>query len=92
VTPTAAEVRAYVLGQVQDHLDAVGLDAADVSDDTDLLGEGVLDSLAVLEVMAMVGDRYGIDGDWEDYDPEEILVVGPFCRYVEQQIRSAPTG
>jgi acyl carrier protein len=92
VTPTAAEIRAYVLGQVQGHLDAVGFDADDISDDTDLLAEGVLDSLAVLEVMTMVGDRYGIEGDWEDYDPEEILVVGPFCRYVEEQIRGGPTG
>ncbi len=65
---------------------AAGLDASDVRDDTDLLGDGILDSLDVLELMAAVGDQYGIEGDWEDYDPEEILVVGPFCRYVERNM------
>jgi acyl carrier protein len=81
-----AEIRAYVLEQVRERLDAAGLDSSDVRDDTDLLADGVLDSLEVLELMAVVGDRYGIEGDWEDYDPEEILLVGPFCRYVERNM------
>jgi acyl carrier protein len=89
VTDVNAEIRAYVLEQVRERLDAAGLDPAEVGDDTDLLADGVLDSLEVLELMAAVGDRYGLEGDWEDYDPEEILVIGPFCRYVQQNMRAA---
>ena len=81
-----AEIRVFVLEQVRARLQAAGLEPSDVRDDTDLLAEGVLDSLEVLELMAIVADRYGIEGDWEDYDPEEILVIGPFCRYVEQNM------
>ena len=81
-----AEIRVFVLEQVRARLQAAGLDPSDVRDDTDLLADGVLDSLEVLELMAVVADRYGIEGDWEDYDPEEILVIGPFCRYVEQNM------
>lgn len=88
--PTAAEIRTYVLGQVQHRLDAAGLDPAELPDDSDLLAQSVIDSLDVLEVIAMVGDRYGLEDDWEDYDPEDIFVIGPFCRYVERQIRSKP--
>lgn len=87
-----AEIRGYVLHQVRERLAAAGLDASDVQDDTDLLGGGVLDSLEVLELMAEVADRYGIEGDWEDYDPEEILLVGPFCRYVEQNMTKLRDG
>ena len=75
MSSTIAEIRAYVLEHVRERLEAAGLNASDVRDETDLLGDGILDSLEVLELMAAVGDRYGIEGDWEDYDPEEILVV-----------------
>jgi acyl carrier protein len=92
MTDTSTEIRSYVLEQVRERLDAAGLDPSDVRDDTDLLGDGVLDSLEVLELMAVVGDRYGIEGDWEDYDPEEILVVGPFCRYVERNMTDGGGG
>lgn len=77
-----------MLAQLQDRLEAAGVELAAVADDADLLADGVLDSLDVLEVMAVVGDEYGITGDWEDYDPEDIFVIGPFCRYVERQIPS----
>jgi acyl carrier protein len=92
MTDTSTEIRSYVLEQVRERLDAAGLDPSDVRDDTDLLADGVLDSLEVLELMAVVGDRYGIEGDWEDYDPEEILVVGHFCRYVERNMTNAGAG
>jgi acyl carrier protein len=92
VTDAIAEIRAYVLEQVRGRLDAVGLGPSDVRDDTDLLGEGILDSLDVLELMAVVGDHYGVEGDWEDYDPEEILVLGPFCRYVERKMGDGSLG
>ena len=89
MTDAITEIRAYILEQVRGRLAAAGLDPSDVRDDTDLLADGVLGSLDVLELMAAVGDHYGIEGDWEDYDPEQILVVGPFCRYVERNMSDA---
>ena len=80
-----ADVRGFLLAQLDGRLDEAGLDASALSDETDLFGAGVVDSLGVLELVALVSDRYGIDADWEDYDPEDLLVIGPFCRYVAEK-------
>jgi acyl carrier protein len=81
--PTAAEVQAFLVERLGERLRSAGLDPGALPDDTDLLAAGIVDSLGVLELMATVGDRFGLDDDWEDYDPDDILVLGPFCRYVE---------
>jgi acyl carrier protein len=83
--PSAADVRAFVVEHVEDRLRSAGLDPATAPDDTDLLASGIVDSLGVLELMTSVSERFGLDDDWEDYDPDDILVLGPFCRYVERQ-------
>jgi len=85
--PTEAEIRAFLLEQVTERLQAAGVAPDEVDDDTDLLGAGIVDSLGVLELMTLVSDRFGIDDDWEDIDPEILLVVGPFCRYAAMHAR-----
>ena len=79
------EVREFVLSQLETSLAAAGFDVATVSDDTDLFAEGVIDSLGVVELIAVVSDRFGIGDEWDDYDPDDLLVLGAFCRYVEQK-------
>jgi acyl carrier protein len=80
---TTVEVRTFVLNRLADRLEAAGLHPDEVTDETDLFADGVVDSLEVLETIAAVSDEFGVDGDWDDYDPEDLLVLGPFCRYVE---------
>ena len=82
---SSAEVRQFVLERLADRLEAAGLPPDQVTDETDLFADGVVDSLEVLETVAAVSDQFGVDGDWEDYDPENLLVIGPFCRYVESR-------
>jgi acyl carrier protein len=82
---TSLEVRRFVLDRLADRLDAAGIRPDEVTDETDLFANGVVDSLEVLETIAAVSDEFGVDGDWEDYDPEDLLVIGPFCRYVESR-------
>jgi len=79
---TEAEVRSFLLERLDPQLRQAGMEPQAVGDDTDLFAAGVIDSLGVVELVGVVSDRYGIDDDWEDYDPEDLLVVGPFCRYV----------
>jgi acyl carrier protein len=83
---TAAEVRSLVLAHVADELAALGLRAEDVSDDLDLLYEGVIDSLRLIEIIGALEDRFGTELDFEDIDPDEMTVLGPFCRHVERQV------
>lgn len=84
--PIASDVWSLLVETLGDRIRAAGLDPAELADDTDLLDTGVLDSLGVLEMIALVEDRFELETDWEDFDPEDILVMGPFCRYVEQQV------
>jgi acyl carrier protein len=85
MTTTEADVRSFMLTHLEGRLGEVGMDAAALTDETDLFAEGVVDSLGVVEVIAVVSDRYGIEDDWDDYDPNDLLVIGAFCRYVAQR-------
>jgi acyl carrier protein len=82
---TEADVRSFVLERLGPELREAGVDVATLGDETDLLATGVIDSLGVVELIAVVSDRYGIEDDWEDYDPDELVVIGPFCRYVAKR-------
>jgi acyl carrier protein len=57
----------------------------DLTDDYDLLLSGLVDSLGLLEMIAALQHQYGSDIDFESFDPEEISVVGPLCRFVAEQ-------
>jgi len=85
VSVTEADVRSFVLERLEPYLREVGIEAATLTDDTDVFAEGAIDSLGVVELIAVVSDQFGIEDDWEDFDPEELLVIGPFCRYVAQR-------
>jgi acyl carrier protein len=85
MSATETDVREFVLGRFGTQLREAGIDAATISDDTDLFDSGVVDSLGVVELIAVVSDRFGIDDEWDDFDPDDLLVIGPFCRYVAQK-------
>ncbi len=89
---TVDAVRAFVLDQIAGTMQAGNIAPEEIDDDTDLLAEGFVDSLGVLELIAAVSDRFGVEGDWEDYEPDDILVVGPFCRYTVSHARIIRAG
>jgi acyl carrier protein len=84
-----AEIREFLLEQLMDRLQVAGMAPEDVDDSTDLLADGIVDSLGVLELVTVVSDRFGVEDDWQDFDPELFLVVGPFCRYAAMRTRGA---
>ena len=84
---TAEAVRDLVLSQLSEPLAALGLKPKDVPDDFDLLTEGVMDSLGIVQMIAALDDHFGIEIDFEHLDPEQLTVIGPLSRYVEAWIR-----
>jgi acyl carrier protein len=82
-----AEIREFLVEQLMERLEVAGVTPEDIDDSTDLLGSGIVDSFGVLELMTLVSDRFGVEDDWEDLDPEVLLVVGPFCRYAAMHAR-----
>ena len=84
--PSAGDVRALVLAELEEPLAALGMTRARVSDDVDLLHEGIIDSLGLLEIIAAVEDNFGIEIDFEQLGADELTVLGAFCRYVERVV------
>ena len=81
---SAQEVRSLVLSSVEPQLAALGFRLEDTPDDFDLLTQGVIDSLGILELIAKVEKHFGITIDFEGLTPENLTIVGPFCRYVAE--------
>jgi acyl carrier protein len=86
---SAQEVRAFVLSELDEPLRALGLEPLEVPDDFDLHKAGVIDSFGILELITGLEDRFELEIDYEDLDPEELTIVGPFSRYVEEKSRNS---
>jgi acyl carrier protein len=62
-----------------------------MTDDHDLLSSGVFDSMDFLNLMLALEAHFGQRIDFEGIDPEQMTMVGPFCRFVSQQLsKTAP--
>jgi acyl carrier protein len=86
---TAQDVRAFVVETLDEQLRAAGADPAAIPDDFDLHRENVIDSLGILELITALEERFGVEIDYEELDPEELTIVGPFSRYVAERSRQA---
>jgi acyl carrier protein len=85
----AAEARAFLLERFSEPLLAIGLTPAAAPEDLDLLGQGVTDSLGILEMISDLEEQFGVEIDFEDLDPEDLTSLGPFCRFVEMSTGGA---
>jgi acyl carrier protein len=79
---SAAEVREFVLAELESELREVGLTAADVGDELDLIDARVIDSFGMLEIIAAVEAHFGLEVDFEELDPDQLTAVGPFSQFV----------
>ena len=85
---TAEQIRSFFLEQIATQLAAAGISPNAVTDDFDLLSEGVVDSLGLLELIGAFEERFGVEVDMEGLSVDEITAVGPFCRSIERQLVS----
>ena len=79
------DVRSLVLEKLQPWLDAKGLGAEEIPDNFDCLTEGLIDSMGILQLISEVEARFGITVDFEELDPENLTVIGPFCRHIAEK-------
>jgi acyl carrier protein len=56
--------------------------AEELADDLDLMANGVIDSLGLLKVIAWLEDRYGVDTDAVDLDPESFTSVAAIAAFL----------
>jgi acyl carrier protein len=76
------EVRGVVLDRLSAALAAKGLEPRDVPYDFDLLMEGIIDSLGIVELITDVQQFFSIEVDFDGLAPEELTIIGPLCRYI----------
>ena len=82
MTVTADEVRTRFSPASRSPLAAGGLTAAALPDDFDLLGEGLIDSFGLLELISGIEDEFGLAIDFESIDAVDLTAIGPFSRFV----------
>jgi acyl carrier protein len=62
------------------------LAATDIGDDYDLLREGIIDSLGILEMITQLEEQFGGPIELADLDPENLMKIGPLSKYIEQEL------
>ncbi len=87
-----ADVRTAVLSEVAERLEELGLATGEIADDFDLLGEGVIDSFGLLELIGTIEERFDLSIDFEELDAADLAAIGPFSRYVAASSGPAKNG
>jgi acyl carrier protein len=90
MTPvSAADIRQFILAQLQEPLDQAGFAGQELPDDFDLQDNGIIDSFGLIELISAVEEEFQLEIDFEPLDPEELTVLGPLTRFIESQSASA---
>lgn len=78
-------VRRFLINLFLDSIKMKGFNAEDVPDNFDLLREGIIDSLGLIEIISALEKEFGIKIDFGDLDAEDLVKIGPFSRYIESK-------
>jgi acyl carrier protein len=73
---------------VKQNRDAGHGDLSDVTEDTDLIAAGILDSRGFIEMMLEVERQAGNRIDLNDVDPDEFTTIKGLCRCAMAQAQS----
>jgi acyl carrier protein len=86
VETTPADVQQFILGRIDDPLQALDLAPAEVPGSFDLLLEGVIDSFGIVELIGALEERYGLEFDFDELAPDDLTRIGPLSSYVAQKL------
>ena len=76
------QMKALILSCLEEPISSLGLAPDALTDDFDILAEGVIDSLGFIKLITEVETRLGFPIGFDDLDPDELTVLGPLCRYL----------
>ena len=87
ISESVENVRSFLISYLSNKIESEGKELENnLPDDYDLLLNGVIDSTGLLELILSLEEHFGVPIDFEELDAEEITVVGPFCRFVANEI------
>lgn len=87
---TTENVREFLLKKYSTVLASRSLAPNLVPDSFDLLAEGIVDSLGVLDMVDDVEREFRVQLNMEHIEAQELTIIGPFCRYVAQNATELP--
>lgn len=76
----AAEVEQFIVGNV-----AAGRGIDSLAHDSDLLAEGVIDSMGIMELISFLEGKYGVKVDDDDIDAENFRSIESIVAFVERK-------
>ena len=84
---TSDNVREFILQHYRYKLAQMNIELESISEQFDLLSEGVIDSLGILELISAIESVFGISVDLEELDAEQLTIVGPLSEYIARTAR-----
>ncbi|NJL17407.1 MAG: acyl carrier protein [Nitrospira sp.] len=81
-------VREYLLNRYEAQIKGRGLRLEDIRDDFDLLQEGIIDSLGIMELLSDIDSHFDVAVDFEALDTSQLTVIGPLATYIEDFLSS----
>lgn len=81
----ALAIRAFIIEHCAEQFQATGRSVEALPENFDLLEEGILDSLGIVQLIAAVEQRFDLQVDMEKLPPEELTVLGSLARYIALQ-------
>lgn len=84
--PSVREVRSLILERLHDAILANGLNPDQLADDFDLLTQGLVDSLALVDLLASLEAELGISIDYSELDPENLTLIGPLSQFIADRV------
>lgn len=80
----AGDIRKFIIRRYSEQFSASGMPLDAVPEDYDLMVAGVIDSLGLIQMITAVEEEFNLEIDFEGLDANEMTIIGPFCRYVEE--------
>ena len=77
-------VKSLIATFLESRLLAQGITLANLQDNLDLHGEGIVDSLGFMQLIAELETRLGGPIDLTDLDPEYLTTVGALARHIAE--------
>lgn len=85
ITISEETLIADVIDWIREHRQPGSSDDVEISADTDLVGSGLLDSLAIIDLILFLEQQHGCKVDLIDADPNEFAIVRGLCRIALSQ-------
>jgi len=81
------EVKLFIISHLLQKLSSEGRELkGEITDNTDILMEGIIDSLGFLGLTLNLQEHFKVEIDFEEIDPEKMTIIGYLCRFVSEKI------